>query len=113
MVIDKLAYDAILGLQFCKANKVDLFYSSQKLLINGEHVHFIGFNQVFSSLDECELPAYSERLIDVRPNHCLLGPVSIRNSDVLRERAAIIAASGLIEPNDQNRYYNRLGRERL
>jgi len=79
-------------------------YSSQKLFINGEQVHFIGFNQVLSSLDECELPAYSERLIDVRPNHCLLEPVSIRGSDVLRERAGVVAASGLIEPNDQNRY---------
>ena len=97
MVIDDLVHDVIPGQQLMVVNLL-------KLLIDGEQVNFSRFNQEYCSVYECEIPAFSERFIYVRWNQYLPAPVSIRGPDAVRERAGVVTASGLIKPNNRNRY---------
>ena len=103
-VVQSLLYDVILGLDFCKRHNVVLDFAKGQLSINKKPVKSRAIEQAFGTCERLLIPAYSEKLVTVKPTHLLEREVFVRVSDALRERTGVHVGSGIIHPNPSNLY---------
>lgn len=104
MVVEALAYDMILGMQYMTENKVVIDFDRHVIKVNGSILRVRTSDCIFSCLEDVHIPAYSETVLTVHASRKLSDDVFVQSSTALQERMGIFVGHGVLTPQENDKY---------